>query len=270
MKAKQKQILNLESNLAAKANDNEVLKISNNLEELNPATARTNLAVYSKTEIDNFMGGVENTTTIDTPDEFGSLPSYKVGNRVFVINDGDGKWALYIITYTDGTAENTTFEKISDQDLMMNALSAAQIKSAYESNSNTNALTDTLLQKLQYITISSALNLNTMNLTIGSNTNAASNAQSKADSAYSLANSKMAKFEETKDTFSTETHEAEVPFDIVLSKNILGNTIPQAFLNGFLIDNLTIMNASTVRLVADYHIEAGDVLVIYFKTPASA
>ncbi|MBB6499103.1 hypothetical protein [Pedobacter cryoconitis] len=65
--------------------------------------------------------------------------------NLFVIDDGDGRWALYKAT-TKGT--NATYLKISDPDLLNAAMSASQIKAAYESNPDTNAFTDPLLAKL--------------------------------------------------------------------------------------------------------------------------
>jgi len=73
----------------------------------------------------------------------------KLPTNVFVLDDGDGKWALYkAIT----TGVNATYVKISDPDLLNNAMTASQIKSAYESNADTNAFTDVLLSKLTAFT----------------------------------------------------------------------------------------------------------------------
>ena len=70
------------------------------------------------------------------------------GAHVFVTDDGDGKWALYKAT-TSGV--NATYVKLSDPDLLNAVLSASQIKTAYESNSDTNAFTNALLAKLNAI-----------------------------------------------------------------------------------------------------------------------
>ncbi|MBB6274731.1 hypothetical protein HDF26_005213 [Pedobacter cryoconitis] len=75
--------------------------------------------------------------------------------NVFVLNDGDGRWALYKAT-TTGT--NAVYIKISDPDLLNAAMSASQIKTAYESNPDTNAFTNVLLSKLnslQNVTLAS-------------------------------------------------------------------------------------------------------------------
>lgn len=69
--------------------------------------------------------------------------------NIFVTNDGDGKWAVYKATTT---GVNAIFVKINDQDSLNNALSASAIKTAYESNPDTNAFTNALLAKLNAIT----------------------------------------------------------------------------------------------------------------------
>jgi hypothetical protein len=76
-----------------------------------------------------------------------ALEDLTVGDIVFVADDGDSKWAQYKVTNNDPL----TFLKIMDQDIFLNALSAADVKAAYESNEDTNAFTDTLLGKLNSI-----------------------------------------------------------------------------------------------------------------------
>lgn len=68
---------------------------------------------------------------------------------LFVTDDGDGKWAVYQ-AITTGVGAN--FVKTSDPDLLNAVMSAVQIKTAYESNSDTNALTNALLAKLNSLT----------------------------------------------------------------------------------------------------------------------
>lgn len=67
------------------------------------------------------------------------------GAHVFVSDAGDGKWALYRAT-TSGVG--ATYVLLSDPDLLNATLTAAQIKTAYESNADTNAFTDALETKL--------------------------------------------------------------------------------------------------------------------------
>jgi len=68
---------------------------------------------------------------------------------LFVADDGDGKWAVYQAITTGMAA---SFVKISDPDLLNAVMSSAQIKLAYESNPDTNALTNALLTKLNSLT----------------------------------------------------------------------------------------------------------------------
>lgn len=64
---------------------------------------------------------------------------------LFVLNDGDGSWALYRKAVD---VDVPTYTKLSDPDLLNAAMSAAAIKSAYESNADTNAFTDDEKAKL--------------------------------------------------------------------------------------------------------------------------
>lgn len=71
------------------------------------------------------------------------------GNHVFVTDDGDGKWATYKAT---SSGVNATYVKLSDPDLLNALMSNSAIKTAYESNSDTNAFTNTLKAKLDSFT----------------------------------------------------------------------------------------------------------------------
>ena len=73
----------------------------------------------------------------------------KLPTNVFVLDDGDLKWALYKATTT---GINATYAKLSDPDLLNAVMTASQIKSAYESNADTNAFTDALKAKLDAFT----------------------------------------------------------------------------------------------------------------------
>ena len=64
-------------------------------------------------------------------------------------DDGDAKWAIYKVTaITDWNWSTSTFEKIMDEDVYLNAQSASAIKASYESNADTNAFTDAEVSKL--------------------------------------------------------------------------------------------------------------------------
>lgn len=67
-----------------------------------------------------------------------ALTGLIVGDQVFVEDDGDTRWALYMTVATGPSV----FVKLSDPDILNEALSAAQVKALYEANVDTNAYTD--------------------------------------------------------------------------------------------------------------------------------
>ncbi|MBU6177891.1 MAG: hypothetical protein KGO80_09040, partial [Bacteroidetes bacterium] len=83
-----KQIEGLTSQLAAKALDADVVKKANNLSDVTASTARTNLAVYSKTEVDSLIAGAKNAYSVADTTARNALTGLKVSDRVFVTNDG--------------------------------------------------------------------------------------------------------------------------------------------------------------------------------------
>ncbi|MEI2758990.1 MAG: hypothetical protein V9G42_06085 [Bacteroidia bacterium] len=106
-----------------------------------------------------FVGSVIEVTVADiaTRDALDIL----LGSHVFVLDDGDNKWALYKAT-TAGVGAN--YVKLSDPDLLNAVMTAAQIKAAYESNSDTNAFTNALLAKLNGIAAGATANDTNANL----------------------------------------------------------------------------------------------------------
>jgi len=73
-----------------------------------------------------------------------ALTDLIIDDKIFITDDGDGKWAHYIVTVvTDGLGSTSTYEVIMDEDTYLNANTAASIKTTYESNADTNAFTDT-------------------------------------------------------------------------------------------------------------------------------
>lgn len=98
------------------------------------------------TEVYNAIANSAFQLTVSTITERNALDISKVGMQVFVTDDGDGKWALYRANQT-GVSANYT--KLNDQDYMSEIVSNAQVKTAYESNTNTNAFTDILKTKLE-------------------------------------------------------------------------------------------------------------------------
>jgi len=95
----------------------------------------------------NLIQGVAAEVTVANIAARNSL-NVKQGDNVFVTDDGDGKWALYKAT---SAGVNATYVKLSDPDLLNALMTATQIKTAYESNSDTNAFTNALLSKLNAI-----------------------------------------------------------------------------------------------------------------------
>lgn len=89
-----------------------------------------------------------------------ALTELTVSDKVFVQDDGDGKWAQYwVIGVTDGQGSTSTFEVAMDEDTYLNANTAASIKATYESNADTNAFTDTEKAKVGYISVTQPVDL---------------------------------------------------------------------------------------------------------------
>jgi hypothetical protein len=98
-----------------------------------PTTADTLMKLYNMVVASSKEVTVANIAARDAYD-ITELPT-----NVFVTDDGDGHWALYKAT---STGVGATYVKISDPDLLNAALNASAIKTAYESNADTNAYTD--------------------------------------------------------------------------------------------------------------------------------
>lgn len=73
----------------------------------------------------------------------------KLPTNVFVLDDGDLKWALYKATTT---GINATYVKLSDPDLLNAVMTASQIATSYESVDDVNRFTDALKAKLDAFT----------------------------------------------------------------------------------------------------------------------
>lgn len=73
----------------------------------------------------------------------------KLPANVFVLDDGDLKWALYKATTT---GINATYVKLSDPDLLNAVMTASQIATSYESVDDVNRFTDALKAKLDAFT----------------------------------------------------------------------------------------------------------------------
>lgn len=140
------------------------LQKANNLSDLSDVTlARIALSVYSQAETDNAirqakldLGTNFNVANIAARDAMADLDT---ADRVFVQDAGDGKWAIFIPEAVNSAGAPTGWIRIGDQESLENAVSAAGIKAAYESNPDTNAYTDADKAKLGLLTVPGAIDL---------------------------------------------------------------------------------------------------------------
>ena len=73
--------------------------------------------LVTETALQNALAGMTKPVTLETKDALNSLTNNDVvqHQRIFVKDDGDGKWAYYMVTTTEG--ETPTFIKVSDEDI---------------------------------------------------------------------------------------------------------------------------------------------------------
>ena len=262
-----KQISGLSTELGQKANESQVLKISNNLSDVNAVQARTNLDIHSKSEVTALVAGVTSSRSVATIAARSALTGLKVTDKVFVVNDGDGKWAYYMVTaITNGNGSTSTFEKLADKDIFDNAMTAAAIKTAYESNADTNAFTNAEKTKLAYLTATSAVNLDTLKTLVAQHTTDINNATATANNAASSVANKQDKFTETHESFSGLMAEDNTDVIINLSQPILANTDITVFFNSLRISSYTFATGSTqVTINVPYITEPTDEIIVYYK-----
>jgi len=97
---------------------------------------------YTKTEIDTAINNAQlalgtNYSVADLTAR-SALTDLTVGDNVFVADDGDTKWAIYKVTaITDGSGSTSTFEKIMDEDVYLNAQSATAILTSIKTVAST-------------------------------------------------------------------------------------------------------------------------------------
>lgn len=263
---KQKQVDGLVAELAAKALDADVVKKANNLSDVTAGTARTNLDVYSKSEVQSMVSGADNARSVADLTARAALTDLKVSDRVFVTDDGDGNWALYIVTaITDGLGSTSTFEKIADQDLFTNAISSSSIKSSYESNADTNAFTDSEKNKVGQISVTQPVDLDTMEADIATNATTAANAQTTANNALTAANSKEDAFTQSQEDFTGLTGTAGLPVAINLTNVVVNGFTPMVFFNGLQVKNVSFtVGSNQISYTVPYATDVTDnISVIY-------
>lgn len=144
--------------------DIDTVKRAANLSDLvNVATARSNLSVDSKAEVDAKIATAKlalgTRYIVEHAFERDNLEQLDLADTVFVKNDGDGKWSIYQPLTLDENGIGITWQTIADEDTYLNANSAASIKAAYESNSDTNAFTDAEKATLALVSVTSAIDL---------------------------------------------------------------------------------------------------------------
>lgn len=294
-----KQIEGLAADLATRALDAQVVKIANNLSDVNAGTARTNLGIYSKTEVDALVTGAKNAFNVADIATRNALTGLKVTDRVFVNDDGDGKWALYIVTaVTTGTGSTSTYKKIADEDLFTNALTAAAVKAAYESNADTYAFNGAYKGKLDKITVTANVNLDTVKstadtalanaataqTTANSASTAASNAQNtanaasssataaqntansalaQANSAWDLANTKQGAFNQVTEYFIGVHGNASAPINVTLAHIPKTGMELMVFFNGVRVKNVTYRDNLVTFQVPYITEDSDDIMVTY-------
>jgi hypothetical protein len=272
---KQKQVDGLISDLANKALASQVLGKSANLSDvLDIAAARTNLDIHSKAEVNALIGGANNGISVANITARNALTGLKVSDRIFVSNDGDGKWAMYIVTaITNGNGSSSQYVKVADEDLFSNAMTAAAVKSAYESNANTNEFSDAEQTKLGHIAVTQSVNLDNMESEVSANATAVAAAQSSANAAQSTAtaaqntaNTKQNRFTETKEAFTGMTVEAGVNNELSLAHNIKAGFEVLVYFGTLLVENITwTAGGNTVGVKVPYITEPSDKIYVVYK-----
>lgn len=137
----------IETNLSN--NNDAALQIASNLSDLNDvATARSNLDVYSTSEVDTAIDNAKIAlgTGYNVADntERDALTDLTLNDVVTVLNDGN--WVKYGVE----SLSPLSFYVITSKEIFERTQSASAIKSAYESNADTNAFTDADVASLAF------------------------------------------------------------------------------------------------------------------------
>ena len=272
---KQKQVENLGTDLASKASTSQVLSRTGNLSDIqDSATARTNLDIHSKAEVNALIGGASSGISVADIAARNALSGLNVSDRIFVSDDGDGKWAMYIVTtVSDGSGATSEYVKVADEDLFANAMTASAVKTSYESNANTNEFSDAEQTKLSHISVTQAVDLDGMESDISNNAGdiataqtTANNAQTTANAAQTTANSKEDSFTEIKETFTGVVVEANMDNDLILTYSIKAGFEVLVYFGTLLVENVTWTPGSkTVSVNVPYLTESSDKIYVFYK-----
>jgi len=137
------QILNLVGDLANKENIGIAAQLISDLKNGVISDGDTLKKLY------NLIVSSYSEVTVETLALRDAYNVTKLPTAVFVLDDGDAKWALYKAITTGTTA---TYVKLSDPDLLNAVMTATQIQAAYESNTDVNRFSDVIKAKLDSIT----------------------------------------------------------------------------------------------------------------------
>ena len=152
-------------------------------------------------------------------------------------------------------------------------MTSAAIKTAYESNANTNEFNDAEKAKLGHISVSQAVNLDSMESGISTNATNIATAQSSANSALTAAsnaqttaNSKEDSFTETKETFTNMIVDANLDNELILANPVKSGFDVQVFFETILLDNVTWSAGSDrVTINVPYITEEADKIFVIYK-----
>ena len=282
-----KQVEGLSTSLEQRALDSLVLKKANNLSELEAGPARTNLSVYSRAEVDALIVGARDAYNVADTTARNALTGLKVTDRVFVNNDGDSKWALYLVTaVTNGAGSTSTFKKIADEDLFTNALTAAAVKAAYESNADTYVYNGVAKGKVDKITVTANVNLDELSdlasdsfttataaqTAANAAASAATAAQTTANSAVTAAAAAQTMAEGKEEAFTQATQQftninglANVNVPLTLSNAPKAGFVVEVFINGIRVRNVIYAAGNpTIAYNVPYVTESSDhINVVY-------
>ena len=151
------------------AGADDFLRKDDNLESLaDAAVARANLEVMSTNEVSEAittaalaLGTNHTVADIAARD---ALEGLTTDDRVHVRDVGDGTWGKFSPEAVDAQGKATGWLTLTTQAALEAEMTNEQIKTAYESNDDTNAFTDEAKTKVEHITVTEAVDLDDVQL----------------------------------------------------------------------------------------------------------